>query len=1208
MDVTKNDLFKIIQGTEYRPKNVNTSFLKPHPPRNIESKEAFNAILLQAAAAAAAATTTKATASTYQPSIVVVDFFATWCGPCKQIAPAYRSLAMTTPIATFLSVDIDENEKLASSLKITSMPTFKMFRGEECIFTVVGGGPEAIQILKSTIDKHLTEPEQQLFQRWKKIHIDGAFDAKEYMATVNVLKTEGWNMNALATRPLAVYQTDINAKNGQSVLRTSASGEPVLLWEGMLTSKSRVDLGLSEMNGVLPFDLSNHPHASSSVVAKSMLERMSTDIKWWADKANGMKVPKIVHLLDDQLKTNVFLNPADISKTARQQEGQPLPARLHGLKLVLARLRRLTADLKQLRDSDVAYVAHCVPLLLHAANYVELKKEKQESKRQEKVHFLLRRQAGQEASIWLEYLFGCLLSSKALLDLKTLNPYLNNDVAVCLLKVVAATLLRSNRIGQANRCISASVQLMQSIQEALSCSDEQRWNRRNTYLPKIMQHAESVAGQLTSARHFVTDTKLPALPGGVEEQVLRSFDPRFLVFEFTWNILLRKKQVTIVNNLIANLHVNTSKVKQMIMGAGKTTVVAPLLALMLADGQSLVLSVVPTALVEMSRTRMRETFATIMCKRVYTLNFDRSTTITKGLVDTLTNAKMNRGIVVATSTAVKSMMLSYVELHSQLREAQVKNIQGETQRSAMATTKELQQQLYLTKQVLRLFRDGVMLLDEVDMLLHPLKSELNFPTGSKYDLDGSNGGERWTLPMHLLDALFYTQTQVCTTFESTKESRAVLQNITNVVDRGFVKRALQRLPHVTLLDKTYYSTDLRPALAEWCYLWLQKQHLHGITKEECVRYLINGAAAKSQAKKRCLVVEAEIIKLQVDMGLVSNTVNMSVSALRQKSNDAMEEKKKQWRQSSSDGEKEKRKLYLKYLLQAKEMALVQSSTIEGIYLYEEDNEKRSVHDVHVFNTLNENIARIESLIQSIEYPRDESMDNNIVVLMCASFDTSSNSSSGGSSSSSSSSKDTLIERVARELERLGMTIRRCATPEEAVEKARELLLAGQLRCVVSNMGSEVAPSCPTQGCEMCIGTGGYEYFSCNGCRTSISGERWHCSQHSTDLCFVCAPVGGASRKKGNNDSDVDPHLECLQQLNDAQSDFALIQQQQARQKVATRSPRSSSVWTGHGGIVPITRCAMLDTTYRLTEPERYTCWQDQIMVLSTVEGNCFFYF
>jgi late competence protein required for DNA uptake (superfamily II DNA/RNA helicase) len=106
-----------------------------------------------------------------------------------------------------------------------------------------------------------------------------------------------------------------------------------------------------------------------------------------------------------------------------------------------------------------------------------------------------------------------------------------------------------------------------------------------------------------------------------------NFDPRYLVFEFVWNIQLRKKQVDIVNDFRENLKNGTSKVKQMIMGAGKTSVVAPLLALIVADGKSLVLSVVPKALVEMSRTRMRESFAAIMVKRIYTLEFDRSTVV-----------------------------------------------------------------------------------------------------------------------------------------------------------------------------------------------------------------------------------------------------------------------------------------------------------------------------------------------------------------------------------------------------------------------------------------------------------------------------------------------------------------------------------------------------------------------------------------------------
>lgn len=100
----------------------------------------------------------------------------------------------------------------------------------------------------------------------------------------------------------------------------------------------------------------------------------------------------------------------------------------------------------------------------------------------------------------------------------------------------------------------------------------------------------------------------------------------------------------------------------MIMGAGKTTVVAPLLALMLADGNSLVLSVVPKALLEMSRKQMRETFSTIMSKRIYTLNFDRGTAITPATHRGLVNAKKNRGVVVATPTTLKSIQVKHIRV------------------------------------------------------------------------------------------------------------------------------------------------------------------------------------------------------------------------------------------------------------------------------------------------------------------------------------------------------------------------------------------------------------------------------------------------------------------------------------------------------------------------------------------------------------------
>ena len=77
----------------------------------------------------------------------------------------------------------------------------------------------------------------------------------------------------------------------------------------------------------------------------------------------------------------------------------------------------------------------------------------------------------------------------------------------------------------------------------------------------------------------------------------------------------------------------------------------------------------PKALLEMSRAQMRATFATVMAKRIYTLNFDRSTTITPALRHSLEAARDARGVVVSTPTTIKSVMLAYVEVLQHIRDA-----------------------------------------------------------------------------------------------------------------------------------------------------------------------------------------------------------------------------------------------------------------------------------------------------------------------------------------------------------------------------------------------------------------------------------------------------------------------------------------------------------------------------------------------------------
>jgi len=83
--------------------------------------------------------------------LVVVDFFATWCGPCKVIAPQVEALEKEMPGVIFLKVDVDECEDVAMQYKVSAMPTFMFFKNGEKLSDFAGAN---LQKLKDTIAKH----------------------------------------------------------------------------------------------------------------------------------------------------------------------------------------------------------------------------------------------------------------------------------------------------------------------------------------------------------------------------------------------------------------------------------------------------------------------------------------------------------------------------------------------------------------------------------------------------------------------------------------------------------------------------------------------------------------------------------------------------------------------------------------------------------------------------------------------------------------------------------------------------------------------------------------------------------------------------------------------------------------------------------------------------------------------------------------------
>ncbi|CAE6407732.1 unnamed protein product [Rhizoctonia solani] len=83
--------------------------------------------------------------------LVVIDFHATWCGPCHQIAPRYEHLAKTNPQVHFLKCDVDAAQDVSRHYKISAMPTFIFLKNGKQVDMVRGADPRS---LESAIKKH----------------------------------------------------------------------------------------------------------------------------------------------------------------------------------------------------------------------------------------------------------------------------------------------------------------------------------------------------------------------------------------------------------------------------------------------------------------------------------------------------------------------------------------------------------------------------------------------------------------------------------------------------------------------------------------------------------------------------------------------------------------------------------------------------------------------------------------------------------------------------------------------------------------------------------------------------------------------------------------------------------------------------------------------------------------------------------------------
>mmetsp|Transcript_19422 Transcript_19422/g.27453 ORF Transcript_19422/g.27453 Transcript_19422/m.27453 type:complete len:107 (-) Transcript_19422:269-589(-) len=79
--------------------------------------------------------------------LVVVDFTATWCPPCRMIGPKFEAMAEKYPNAEFVKVDVDEAQDVAEEVGISAMPTFQFYKDGERVDELVGASESKLEAL-----------------------------------------------------------------------------------------------------------------------------------------------------------------------------------------------------------------------------------------------------------------------------------------------------------------------------------------------------------------------------------------------------------------------------------------------------------------------------------------------------------------------------------------------------------------------------------------------------------------------------------------------------------------------------------------------------------------------------------------------------------------------------------------------------------------------------------------------------------------------------------------------------------------------------------------------------------------------------------------------------------------------------------------------------------------------------------------------------